>query len=94
MARELGGIFTADDLQGLGAFEVAVQLFAAGTTQPPATGMTLPLGEPTSDAAAIRGTSRERFGVARDEVEAAIRERQRGNTDAPVGRRTREQRER
>ncbi len=90
MARELGGLLTADDLQGLGAFEVAAQIFAAGTTQAPATGRTRPLSEQISDPMVIRATSRARHGVAREDVEAAIRERQSGTTDVPVGRRTRE----
>ena len=40
IARELGGVLTADDLQGLGAYEVAAQLFAAGSTQTVATAST------------------------------------------------------
>jgi hypothetical protein len=90
MARELGGLLTADDLQGLGAYEVVAQLFAAGMTQAPATGRTRPLGEPTSAPSEIRSASRLHYGVAKEDVEAALRERQGGATDAPVGRRARE----
>lgn len=90
MAREIGGLLTADDLQGLGSYEVATQLFAHGTTQAPATGRTRPLGPPTTSSAEIRGSSRLRYGVAKDDVETAIRDRQSGPTDAPVGRRQRE----
>jgi hypothetical protein len=89
MAKELGTLLTADDLQGLGAYEVVAQLFAQGTTQAPATGRTRALGAPTSDPAAIRAESRSHFGVPRDEVERAIRERQSGPTAGPIGRRTR-----
>jgi len=90
MARELGGLLTADDLQGLGPYEVVAQLYAAGMTQAPATGRTRPLAGPTSDAAEIRATSRARFGVAKQEVEASLRDRQSGPTNGPVGRRARE----
>jgi hypothetical protein len=85
--RELGGVLTADDLQGLGAYEVVCQLFAAGTTLPPATGKTRPLPLPCSDAATIRHLSRERYGIDRDKVEAAIRQRQSSGGTGAVGRR-------
>jgi Type IV secretory system Conjugative DNA transfer len=86
IARELGGVLTADDLQGLGAFEVVCQLFAAGTTQSPATGRTRPLGPATADPESIRLLSRQRYGVPRAEVEAAIRDRQAGAPKRGVGR--------
>ncbi len=89
MSREMGTILSADDLQGLGAFEVACQLFAGGTTQAPATGRTRPLTPPSADSAAIRVTSRERYGVDRPDVERAIRERQSGGSGGSVGRRER-----
>jgi hypothetical protein len=87
--RELGGVLTAEDLQGLGAYEVVCQLFAAGMTLPPATGKTRPLPPVSSDASAIRRMSRERYGIARDEVEQAIRQRQGGGATGAVGRRSR-----
>jgi hypothetical protein len=87
MARQLGGPLTADDLQGLGAFEVATQLFADGSTQSAATGRTRPLSPPCSDPEQIRRWSSEQYGVERDEIEAAIRKRQMGNTSGPIGRR-------
>jgi energy-coupling factor transporter ATP-binding protein EcfA2 len=89
MAREMGTILSADDLQGLGAFEVACQLFAAGTTQAPATGKTRALDPSTADADAIRRVSRERFGVDREAIEKSIRERQSGGTAGGVGVRSR-----
>ncbi len=90
VARELGGVLTADDLQGLGGFEVALQLYAGGNTQPVATGRTRPLGEPTSSAAAIRELSRQRYGIDRAEVERQIRDRQTSRSEAPTGRRRRQ----
>ncbi len=92
MAREMGTILSADDLQGLGAFEVVCQLFAAGTTQAPATGKTRALGPISSDADDIRVHSRGRYGVDREDVERAIRERQVGGSAGGLGRRTRPER--
>jgi len=89
MAKELGTLLTPDDLQGLGACEVVAQLFAQGTIQAPATGRTRALGPPTSDPAGIRAESRSHYGVPRDQVEQAIRERQSGPTAGPIGRRSR-----
>lgn len=85
MAKEMGAILTADDLQGLGAFEVVCQLFAAGTTQAPATGKTRPLEQATTSAEGIRSTSRQRYGVDREAVEQAIRQRQSGGTPGSIG---------
>jgi hypothetical protein len=92
MSREMGTILSADDLQGLGAFEVACQLFAAGTTQAPATGKTRALPPPCADPDAIRAISRERYGVDQSTVEMAIRERQSGASAGGVGRRERPRR--
>jgi energy-coupling factor transporter ATP-binding protein EcfA2 len=89
MAREMGTILSADDLQGLGAFEVVCQLFAAGTTQAPATGKTRALDPISSDADAIRVHSRDRYGVDREVVERAIRDRQSGSSAGGLGRRDR-----
>ncbi len=89
MAKEFGGVLTADDLQGLGAYEVAAQLFAAGTTQTVATATTRWMGEPTGSADEVRASSRERYGVARADVEAEIRSRQHIQVEAPTGRRQR-----
>jgi hypothetical protein len=87
MARQLGGPLTADDLQGLGAYEVAAQLFAGGSTQTAATGRTRPLPPPSADPEDIRRWSRQQYGVDRDEIELAIRKRQMGRTEGPIGRR-------
>jgi hypothetical protein len=88
IARDLGGILTADDLQGLGPYEVMAQVFADGATQVPATARTLPMGPATSGSAAIRRVSALRYGVAASDVEAAIRTRQTsGKQSGPIGRR-------
>lgn len=87
VAKELGGIFSADDLMGLGAYEVVAQLYGNGATQGPATARTRPLPEAISDPATIRARSREHFGVARADIEADIRSRQAHPQEAPIGQR-------
>jgi len=86
MEREMGGVLTDDDLMGLGQYEIAAQLFAGGSTQIPATATTRPMGPTCSDPAEILELSRRRYGVDRDEVEAAIRRRQHGQVATSVGR--------
>lgn len=76
LAHELGDAFGPSDLQGLGAYEVVIQAFADGATQPPATGRTRPLPPVTTDADALREQSRLRYGRARADVERAILDRQ------------------
>jgi hypothetical protein len=88
MAREVAPVLTADDLSGLGPYEVVCQLFAGGMTQAPATGRTRPLPVECSSGTEIRQISRERYGVDRDEVERTIRERQQGTRNGHVGRRS------
>lgn len=89
LARELGGGLTPDDLQGLGAYEIAAQVYAAGRTQPPLTASTSPPTSIRTNGALIRGRSRQHYGVPRKQVEAEIRERQESRPDAPIGRRRR-----
>jgi hypothetical protein len=89
MAREMGGVLTPEDLMGLGQYEVAAQLFAGGSTQIPVTATTRPMGAECSDSAEVRERSRRRFGVAREEVEAALRKRQQSEPAKSLGRRDR-----
>lgn len=63
---------TADDLTGLPAYEIALRASVNGPTLPPATGRTLPLTPATTDGSAIAKVSRERYGVPRVAVEAAL----------------------
>jgi hypothetical protein len=77
---------TADDLRHLGVYEVAVRPSVGGATLTPVTGQTYPLPEPVRDGEELAQASRERFGVARDEVEAATLER----LTVPVGKRSNE----
>jgi hypothetical protein len=89
MSREMGGLLSADDLQGLGQYEVACQLFAAGSTHAPATGKTRPLPPATSNPERLRSASRAQYGTALEAVEQAIRRRQSGKTTGAIGRRPR-----
>ena len=89
IAKEFGGVLTVDDLQGLGAYEVALQLFAGGNTQAVATGRTRPAPDSLGCRADIRRRSRELYGVERADVDRQIRERQSGRQQAPTGRRRR-----
>lgn len=89
IGKEFGGVLTTDDLQGLGAYEVALQLFAGGNTQAVATGRTRPALDSLGCGAEIRRRSRERHGVDRAEVDRQIRERHSGRPQAPTGRRKR-----
>lgn len=66
---------TSDDLMGMRAYEAVLRLCVDGQTRQPVTGRTLPLGEPTQDAFAAARFSREHFGTARADVEAALRAR-------------------
>lgn len=79
---------TGDDLMGMRAYEAVLRLCVDGQTRPPVTGRTLPLGEPTQDAFALARFSREQFGTARTDVEAALRTRiEVGHTASSIGRR-------
>jgi len=75
LARELAPQVTAINLQGLGRFEVVARLTANGRAAPPVTGTTLPPPAPTGQAEMARSQSRSRYGISREEVEAAIRAR-------------------
>lgn len=93
-ARALASEFsplTAEDLQGLGPYEVALKVALAGRVSPAATGITVPPPEPTGLADAVRESSRQRFGSDRASVEVAIRRRQTGHAPSrSVGRQRRE----
>lgn len=87
LAKELGGTLTPQDLMGLSAYEAVVSCFAGGTTQPPATISTAPLGPPMRNASEVYERSRQRYGVDRAEVDSAMLERQKTSTvSRPLGR--------
>lgn len=71
LAKRLAPL-TADDLQGLAAYEIAAQLSIDGQTRMPVTGTTLPLAAPAIEVPALATESRQRHGSARADVEAAL----------------------
>jgi hypothetical protein len=89
LARHYAPALSADDLRGLRAYEIAMRSCIGGQTVAPVTGITAPLGEPVRDGAALAAASRERYGVPRDEVEAALVARVTGREPEKIGRRTR-----
>jgi len=93
MARELRAL-NAEELQGLGRFEVAIRLgLGPGDTAPVATGVTLPLPDPISNPEVVRRISSERYGIDPAVVDQEFQQRRETrlqiespSTDAPVGR--------
>lgn len=90
-ARELGAGITPGDLMDLPAYEALISPFAAGQVQPPVSVRTEPLGPAVRNAREVQRLSRERWGVAPVEVEAALLARQQGQRAASprVGRQRR-----
>jgi type IV secretory pathway TraG/TraD family ATPase VirD4 len=75
LAKSLEPDLTAADLQGLGAYHVVVRPCIDGQTAPPVTATTVSLPPPTQDGRALARATRERFGMARRDVEAALQAR-------------------
>jgi hypothetical protein len=62
----------ARDLQSLGKYEAYASLVADSTTQPFCSLTTHPLPTATADAANVRDMSRQRYGVAREVIDAEL----------------------
>jgi hypothetical protein len=80
-ARELAPHFiplTADDLQSLAAYEIALRPCISGVTAPPVTGTTYPLPTPTTNGAALAQASRRRYGLPTAQVDELISARTTG----------------
>lgn len=94
IARELQGV-TAEQVQHLERFEIALRLgLDHGNQAPVATGTTVPLPDPISDALEIARLSGARYGRSMAEVDADLRRQHETATSteadaAPVGRRRR-----
>lgn len=66
---------TADDLQGLGRYEVALRPCLDGVTHAPLTLTTLPLPEAVRDGRELAASSQIRYGGSRADVEASLKAR-------------------
>lgn len=91
LADEFGPMVTADMLTGLTAFEAIGAVSVGGATSDPFTFKTVPLGDPIPGRArATRSASRERWGIAREEIEASFATSPDAppNAAGPVGRRS------
>lgn len=74
---------TADDLMGLGAYEIAARLCVGGSTRAPVTGRTLPLMPARHDLAVLkRGLASTQTPVP--EIEAALQARTHVHTSLPT----------
>ncbi|MGH3772708.1 MAG: type IV secretory system conjugative DNA transfer family protein [Pseudonocardiaceae bacterium] len=75
---------TAQDLIGLGAFDIALRPCVGGSTLGPVTGHTYPLPPPTRNPEQLATASRNRYGQPRQHIEAQLAAR--GHTPtAPRG---------
>jgi hypothetical protein len=71
---------TAQDLMGLGHYEIALRPCLDGRTAGVVTATTLPPVEAVTDATMLAAASRQRYGVDRADVEAALLARIQTNT--------------
>jgi hypothetical protein len=76
---------SAQDLMGLDQYEIALRPCVGGRTSSPVTGTTLPLPSGSTDGPALAVEARQRFGVPRADVEAALTARVQGNQSGSNG---------
>jgi hypothetical protein len=85
-AREFRPYLSADDLQGLGAFEGYAAVSVGAAVAPPTSIQTRPAPDALGSAEAVRAASRKRYGMTPAAVDAAIRKRVTARRPAaPVG---------
>ncbi|HVE45139.1 MAG TPA: type IV secretory system conjugative DNA transfer family protein [Acidimicrobiales bacterium] len=80
-ARTLAGSksqLEAEDFQTLGSFAVYAALVAGGSVRPWCSAVTAPPGPTSSDPAAVRAASAQRYGTPREEIEADLEQLIRG----------------
>jgi hypothetical protein len=83
---------TAQDLQGLGPYEVAMSLAAGGSVAPPVTGRTRPTPTPLGHAEELRERSRRLYGRSAAEIDERLRQRHDHQAvRSPIGRERRSQ---
>ena len=86
LERRFAPSLTADDLMGLGRYEIALRPSVDGQTASPVTGATLPLIDPVRDGSELVQALRTQWGRARADVEADLRARVAGNEPSRPGR--------
>jgi hypothetical protein len=84
VGKRLAPILTADDLMGLGQFEIAARLCVDGQTRTPISGRTLPLPDVATDPSVLRAKLATRLGVPRVDVEAGLLARIQVGSTRPV----------
>ena len=72
LERRFAPSLAADDLMGLGQFEIALRPSVNGQAAMPVTGTTLPLGDPVRAGDELAQAIRAQWGRKRSEVEAAL----------------------
>jgi hypothetical protein len=72
LERRFAPTLSADDLMGLGRFEIALRPSVGGQTVSPVTGTTLPLGDSEHDGGELARAIRARWGRRRADVEADL----------------------
>jgi Type IV secretion-system coupling protein DNA-binding domain len=75
LSRSFSPTLDEMDLRNLPSYEVALRVSIDGQTSRPMTGRTRPLPEPNGDSSRLRQASRQQYGQARVDVEAALRRR-------------------
>lgn len=86
LAREFSGL-TAQDLQGLGSYEVVARVATGqGSQVRTVTGRTEPLPPMTGQGDRIRAASAERYGARREDVDAHLRDELPSESSSAVGR--------
>lgn len=92
-AKEFKPYLTSEDLQGLGRYEIVAQLAVGQRVAPPVTGVTFPPPPEAHRSASAMAWSRQHYGQNRDELEAAMRDRQTvAPSSEPIGRQRRTRR--
>jgi hypothetical protein len=90
LAKEFAPFLTAEDLQGLGRFEIVAQLAVGQRVAPPLTAVTLPPPEPTGNGSKAIEFSRKTYGESHELLDHAMAKRQAVTpASAPIGRQRR-----
>lgn len=84
LARELGGVVDADDLQGLAAWEMVARIYGNGATQRACTLRSRNMPPQLGDPERLRDSSASRWGAIGEEVEGFIATRLSPATDESI----------